>query len=83
MARLISQRELQDECSEILRELDQGEEFIITRDGEPIGELRPAKRRFVPLAELLATFRNSLPIKDETFFSDVDSILNQDPEPRA
>ena len=41
----ISQRELRNDSGRIMRELTQGETFIITRNGEPIGELTPLRRR--------------------------------------
>ena len=44
MTRKLSQRELRNQSGEIMRELDRGEDFIVTRNGVPVGELRPISR---------------------------------------
>jgi hypothetical protein len=47
LPRTISQRELRNDSGAIMRALDRGEVFLVTRNGFPVGELRPARRRFV------------------------------------
>ncbi|MCC2099464.1 MAG: type II toxin-antitoxin system prevent-host-death family antitoxin, partial [Hyphomicrobiales bacterium] len=44
MTEIISQRELRNESGRIMRELEAGERFVITRNGNPIGELVPLRR---------------------------------------
>jgi prevent-host-death family protein len=44
MAQTISQRELRNDSGKIMRRLDQGESFVITRNGQPVGELTPLRR---------------------------------------
>jgi antitoxin (DNA-binding transcriptional repressor) of toxin-antitoxin stability system len=83
MARTISQRELRNDSGAIMRALDQGEEFIVTRGGVPVGELRPARRRFVDREVLVAAFRHLPPLDAVRFRNDVDVILDQSIEPRA
>jgi prevent-host-death family protein len=57
MSRHITQRELRNESGRILRALDKGESFIVTRNGVPVGELVPFRpRRFVPAAAAVAAF---------------------------
>src|SRR3982074_699184 len=57
MAREITQRELRNESGAIMRQLDSGESFVITRNGVPVGELTPARRqRFVAAATVTAAF---------------------------
>jgi prevent-host-death family protein len=41
MAREITQRELRNKSGEIMRQLDRGESFVLTRNGVPVGELTP------------------------------------------
>lgn len=43
MAREVTQRELRNESGEIMRHLDDGESFIVTRNGSPVGELIPLR----------------------------------------
>lgn len=83
MTRTISQRELRNDSGEIMRALDRGEEFIVTRNGVPVGELRPARRRFVSRELLLEAFRDAPAIEAERLRDDLDTIAGQDPEPRA
>jgi prevent-host-death family protein len=83
VTKTISQRELRNDSGEILRALDRGEDFLVTRNGVPVGELRPARRRFVSREELLEAFRGAPAIDGARFRMDVDAILDQDIEPRA
>lgn len=84
MAREISQRELRNDSGQIMRELDRGESFVVTRNGVPVGELRPiGRRRFLPAARVIEAFASAAPIDPTRFRADVDRRLNQDTAPRA
>lgn len=84
MTREITQRQLRNDSGEIMRELDRGESFVVTRNGSPVGELRPIRRRrFVPKDAALAAFSGAALIDYERLRGDVDLILDQDPAPRA
>lgn len=83
MTRTISQRELRNESGEIMRALDRGEDFIVTRNGVPVGELRPVRRRFVTRDLLVEVLRGAPPIDVDRFRRDVDAVLDQDIEPRT
>jgi len=45
VARTITQRELRNGSGKIMRTLDRGETFTVTRNGVPVGELRPLPRQ--------------------------------------
>jgi antitoxin (DNA-binding transcriptional repressor) of toxin-antitoxin stability system len=83
MSTVISQRDLRNNSGEIMRALDRGETFIITRSGVPVGELRPFRRRFVGRAAIAAAMAGAPPIDARRFRRDIDAILDQDAEPRA
>jgi prevent-host-death family protein len=84
VAQAITQRELRNDSGEIMRRLDQGESFVVTRNGVPVGELVPLRRRrFVATETALAVFRNAPPIDAARFRDDVDRHMSQDIEPRA
>ena len=84
MARVITQRQLRNDSGEIMRELDRGESFIVTRNGAPVGELRPTKRRqFVPKTAVLAALAGAGHIDGERFRVDVDRFVDQTSEPRG
>jgi prevent-host-death family protein len=84
MAREISQRELRNESGEIMRALDRGETFIVTRNGVPVGELTPVrKRRFVSADAAVALFAGAPVLDGGRFRADIDAVLDQHPQPRA
>jgi prevent-host-death family protein len=84
MAREITQRELRNESGKIMREVDQGKSFIVTRNGVPVGELTPLyRKRFVAAEAAAALFRTAPPVDYERFRKDLDAAANQDPTPRA
>ncbi len=84
MARRITQRELRNGSGEIMRALDRGESFVVTRNGTPVGELLPIRRRrYVGAGAAIEAFRGAPRIDLERFRADVDTVLDEDPSPRA
>ena len=83
MTRTISQRELRNDSGAIMRALDRGEVFLVTRNGIPVGELRPARRRYVGRDLLLEAFASAPRIDAERFRDELDAVLDQAAEPRA
>jgi len=86
MTRKLSQRELRNKSGEVMRALDEGEDFLVTRNGVPVGELRPLsrrKRKFIPREELVALFEGAPHIDYEQFRADIDRFVDQDPTPRG
>lgn len=84
MSREISQRELRNDSGEIMRKLDEGETFIVTRNGVPVGELTPLRRhRFVAAEAAVAPFRTAPAVDGPRFRSDLDQVASQDASPRA
>jgi prevent-host-death family protein len=84
MAREISQRELRNQSGDIMRALDRGEAFIVTRNGVPVGALSPiGPRRFVGKHAAMSAFNGAPAIDSLRFREDVDAVLDQDPAPRA
>lgn len=83
MTRTISQRELRNDSGAIMRALDRGEAFVVTRNGIPVGELRPARRRSVRRDLLLEAFAGAPQIDTARFRDELDAVIDQSPEPRA
>jgi antitoxin (DNA-binding transcriptional repressor) of toxin-antitoxin stability system len=84
VARQITQRELRNESGEVMRALDAGESFLVTRNGVAVGELTPVGRRtFVAATVVAAAFRGAPPIDRDRFRADLDAVADQDPTPRA
>lgn len=84
MAREITQRTLRNESGEIMRGLDRGESYVVTRNGVPVGELTPMRRRTFVSAEAVLTALSGAPRLDPTRFrQDLDRVIDQDANPRA
>ena len=84
MSRQITQRELRNDSGRIMRALDRGQSFVVTRNGIPVGELVPLRARmFVPSEVALAAFAGAPRVALGRFRKDVDAVSNQDPTPRG
>ncbi|HLZ39121.1 MAG TPA: type II toxin-antitoxin system prevent-host-death family antitoxin, partial [Mycobacteriales bacterium] len=71
--RTISQRELRNDFSAVLRAVENSETFIVTKNGTPVAELRPLRRcRFVPTDEWIAKTRHLPPIDVAEVRADID-----------
>ena len=54
MSRTIPQRELRNDNAKVIDAVAAGETFVVTRNGEPVAELRPirpGRRTFVPVTK--------------------------------
>lgn len=84
MSQVVTQRELRNGSGEIMRRLDQGESFVVTRNGVPVGELTPLRRlRFVTAESIAQIFQAAPPIDSEQFRRDLDAVADQGIEPRG
>jgi antitoxin (DNA-binding transcriptional repressor) of toxin-antitoxin stability system len=84
VARAITQRTLRNESGEIMRGLDRGESFVVTRNGVPVGELTPMRRRrFVAAEAVLSVLAGAPRLDPKRFREDVDRVIDQDARPRA
>jgi antitoxin (DNA-binding transcriptional repressor) of toxin-antitoxin stability system len=84
MAREITQRQLRNESGEVMRALDAGESFTVTRNGVAVGELVPVRRhRFVNRDAAHRAFADAPPIDPDRFRADIDQFVDQDPAPRG
>jgi antitoxin (DNA-binding transcriptional repressor) of toxin-antitoxin stability system len=79
MAEQISQRELRNDSGRIMRGLDEGKSFIVSRNGTPVGELRPLRRhRFVSAHAAVEVFRDAPRVDAATLRHDIDEVVDQD-----
>lgn len=84
MTEQISQRELRNDSGRIMRALDEGRTFVVSRNGRPVGELRPLRRdRFVDARVAVDVFRNAPSIDWERMRSELDGAVDQDITPRG
>jgi hypothetical protein len=66
-----------------MRALDRGATFIVTRNSVPVGELRPVPGHFVAAAAVVAAFASAPRLDRGRFRRDLDTLVEQDPSPRA
>ena len=84
MARTIPQRELRNDNATVIAAVAAGESFVVTRNGIPVGELTPIRRRhFVSADVAVAAFAKAPPIDAERLRHDLDQFLDHDVTPRG
>ena len=80
MARTIAQRELRNENAKVIDAVAAGETFVVTRNGEPVAELRPVRsgrRTFISRDEVTALAGAGVLIDPGRFRADTDDVINQ------
>ena len=76
-SRIITQRELRNQSAAVLREVEAGRTIVVTRNGTPVGELRPIRRhRFVPRATIVDAAALAPRIDADRFRADLDAVIN-------
>jgi prevent-host-death family protein len=75
----ITQRDLRNRSREIMEAVENGQAFIVTRDGRRIGELIPLRerRRFVSRRDFAAMSRTAPDIDLGTFRADQEAAIEQ------
>jgi antitoxin (DNA-binding transcriptional repressor) of toxin-antitoxin stability system len=67
-----------------MRKVDEGETFVVTRNGVPVAELTPLRRhRFVAAEMVVALFAAARAIDYRQFREDLDAAAAQDATPRG
>jgi prevent-host-death family protein len=78
--RTIAQRELRNENAKVIEAVMAGESFVVTRNGEPVAELRPiraGRRSFVTRDEVAALATAAVRIDHRQFRADLDRLIDQ------
>jgi prevent-host-death family protein len=80
MAKTISQHELGNENAKVIDAVAAGETFVITRNGEPVAELRPVRsgrRTFITRDQVAALAAAGVRIDRHQFREDLDRLIDQ------
>ncbi len=78
MDKRITQRQLRNDSAAVLREVRAGQTVIVTRNGEPVAELRPVPpRRFVSRSVIEDAARRAARIDADRLRTDLDSAVDQ------
>ncbi|MFW0785120.1 type II toxin-antitoxin system prevent-host-death family antitoxin [Gordonia sp. CPCC 206044] len=72
----MSVRDLRNNGGEVLRRVERGERIVVTRDGEPVAELRALPRKSVSATELIRRRAHLPRVDPDVLRSDVDSVLD-------
>jgi prevent-host-death family protein len=78
--KVIAQRELRNDNAKVVAAVAAGETFVVTRNGEPVAELRPlrpGRRTFIPREEVAALAAASVRIDRHRFRADLDALIDQ------
>jgi prevent-host-death family protein len=81
MTKTIAQRELRNDNAQVIDAVAAGEDFVITRNGTPIAELKPvsqARRQFVSRGDVEKLMANGSSIDFAQFRDDADRLIDQD-----
>jgi prevent-host-death family protein len=80
VSRTIAQRELRNDNAKVIDAVAAGETFVVTRNGEPVAELRPlraGRRMFVTRDEVAAMATAGVRIDRHQFRADLDHAVDQ------
>jgi prevent-host-death family protein len=80
MAKIIPQRELRNENAKLMDAVSAGETFVVTRNGEPVAELRPVQSRrktFISRDDLARISGVGVRIDRSEFRRDLDDAIDQ------
>jgi len=80
MAKTIAQRELRNENAKVIEAVAAGQSFVVTRNGEPVAELRPfraGRRAFISREEVAALAAADVRIDRHQFRADLDQVIDQ------
>lgn len=78
MSRIIAQRDLRNENAKVIDAVTAGETFVVTRNGEPVAELRPirsARRTFITRDDVARL--GGARIDHRRFREDLDRAIDQ------
>ena len=70
-------RDLRNHGGEVIDRVPGGERITITRDGEPVAELRPLPRRPLDSATVIERFRGLPPVDPDRLRADIDTLIDQ------
>jgi prevent-host-death family protein len=75
----ITQRDLRNDSGAIMRGVERGESYSITRTGTPIGRLIPVRRRtYTPREQVMVTFATAAVVDSDRLRADLDAAVAED-----
>jgi prevent-host-death family protein len=80
VVRTIAQRDLRNDNAKVIDAVTAGETFVVTRNGEPVAELRPiraVRRTFIARDEVAGLASAPVRIDHRQFRADLDRLIDQ------
>jgi len=72
-------RELRNRGGDVVDRVLRGEHLVVTRDGTPVAELRPVRRRGLDAATVLERRRHLPRVDPARFRADIDAAIDASP----
>ena len=76
MAKTVTVRDLRNNGGDVLRRVQRGERLVVTRDGEPVAELRPLPKGRTSPSELIRRRRHLAHVDPAQLRADIDEVLD-------
>lgn len=73
----VTVRDLRNRGGEILKQVEVGRSFVVTRDGQPVAELKPLDRKPLSRDVIIERFRHVPPIDAKRLRRELDAFIDQ------
>ncbi len=79
MTRVITQRELRNQSAAVMDTVEGGETVVVTRNGHPVAELRPVRRRrFAATADVARALHGLPRVNRDAMRAEADHLFGSD-----
>ena len=73
----VTVRDLRNKGGEILKQVEAGRSFVVTRDGDPVAELKPLDRKTMSREAIVQRFKHVPMVDASRLRHDIDSFIDQ------
>lgn len=73
----VSVRDLRNKGGEILKQVESGRSFVVTRDGKQVAELKPLDRQPLSRDALIERFKHVPLVEAKRLRQDIDTFIDQ------
>lgn len=73
----VTVRDLRNKGGEVLKQVEAGRSFVVTRDGEPVAELNPLNRQPLSREAITERFKRVPLVDAKKLRQDIDAFIDQ------
>ena len=73
----VTVRDLRNKGGEILKQVEAGRSFTVTRDGEPVAKLNPLERQPLSREAIIERFKHVSLVDAKRLRQDIDAFIDQ------